>query len=80
MLTLTTPRATLTASTDLELAVLWIQQEHGDILETECSPFEQHTMIWEYVECIRDLRDHATDGYRLLGAAEPPPSADETIQ
>lgn len=68
------------ASINLELAVLWIQQEHGDIFGAECSPFEQRTMSWEYVECVRDLRDRPTDGYTLLGEAEPPPSSDDSIQ
>ncbi len=57
MLTLTTDtRHTLTADTDVELAALWADHDNGQGWDDDLSPFDEHTIISEYIEAIHEAQ------------------------
>ena len=55
MLTLTTNTGhTFTADTDVELAALWADHDNGEGWDDDLSPFDEHTIMGEYIDAIHD--------------------------
>ncbi|MDD7963100.1 hypothetical protein [Microbacterium thalli] len=70
MLTLITREGlTLTASTHVELASMWADQELGAGWDQDSSPFDVHTTMWEYIENVDAVREGAHSGYSLTVAS-----------
>ena len=63
MLTLTTDTGhTLTANTDVELAALWVDHDNGEGWDDDLCPFDEHTIMSEYIDAIHEVQAGAIAG------------------